>query len=127
MAKKVTIGGIWKVLKESFTGFIDHKVPKLSASLAYYTVFSMGPLLLMIIAICGIFLQKEAVEGTIYTQLEGFVGSDTALQLQHIIKNAGLAGKGTFSAIVGGVALLIGATSVFAEIQDSINMIWGLK
>jgi len=127
MSKKVTIRGTWKVLKESFIGFIDHKVPKLSASLAYYTVFSMGPLLLMIIAICGLFLKKEAVEGSIYTQLEGFVGHDTALQLQHIIKNASLAGKSTLSAIIGGVALLLGATGVFAEIQDSINMIWGLK
>lgn len=127
MGKKVTIHGIWDVLKKSFTGFIDHKVPKLSASLAYYTVFSMGPLLLMIIAFCGLFLQKEAVEGTIYGQLERFVGHDTALQLQHIIQNASLAGKSTFSAIIGGIALLIGATGVFAEIQDSINMIWGLK
>jgi membrane protein len=119
--------GLWKILKETFSGFVDHKVPKLSGSLAYYTVFSMGPLLLMIISFCGLFFGREAVEGTIYSQLEGFVGHDTALQLQHIIKNASISGKSILSAIIGGITLLIGATGVFAEIQDSINMIWGLK
>lgn len=121
------IVGLWRVLKETFAGFIEHKVPKLSGSLAYYTVFSMGPLLLMIISFCGLFFGREAVEGNIYAQLEGFVGHDTALQLQHIIKNASISGKSILSAVIGGVTLLIGATGVFAEIQDSINMIWGLK
>lgn len=127
MAKKVTIKGIWQVLKKSFSGFGDHKVPKLSASLAYYTVFSLGPLMIVIIYIASIFLGREAIEGTIYTQLEGFVGHDTAEQVQDIIKNASVTDKGGVAAIIGVVTLLIGASTVFAEIQDSINTIWGLK
>jgi membrane protein len=67
------------------------------------------------------------VEGKIYGQLAGFVGADTAAQLQQIIKNASLAGKSQLAAIIGAVTLLVGATSIFAEIQDSINQIWGLK
>jgi membrane protein len=127
MRKKITFKGIIEVLKKSFSGFGDDKVTKLSGSLAYYTVFSMGPLLVVIISLCGIFLGREAVEGKIYNTLTGFVGSDTAGQLQEIIKNASLAGKSKVAAIIGAITLVIGATTVFGEIQDSINGIWGLK
>ena len=64
--KKLTLKGIWEVLKNSFTGFSNHNVMKFSAALAYYTVFSMAPLLIVIISLCGIFLGQEAVEGQIY-------------------------------------------------------------
>ncbi len=127
MKPKLSIKGIWKVLKASFGGFSDDKVTKLSGSLAYYMVFSMGPLLVLLISLCGLFLSRDAVEGKIYSTLQGFVGSDTAAQLQQIIKNAGLGNKSKIAAIVGGITLLAGATGVFAEIQDSINSIWGLK
>lgn len=116
-----------EVIKNSFKGFDENKVTKLSGSLAFYTVFSMGPLFIMIISMGSLFLGKEAVEGKIYGQLAGFIGSDSAFELQQIIRNASLAGKSKMAAIVGGITLLIGATSVFAEIQDSINSIWGLK
>lgn len=125
--KKFSFKGLWKVLKQCFSGFSDDKVMKLSASLAYYTVFSMGPLLIVIIYLCSLFFGREAIEGTIYGQIESFVGSDTAKQLQEIIKNAAIGNKGNIAAIIGVITLLIGATSVFAEIQDSINSIWGIK
>ncbi|MEP7233158.1 MAG: YihY/virulence factor BrkB family protein [Ginsengibacter sp.] len=125
--KKITPKGIWKVLKNCFRGFSDNKVPKLSASLAYYTVFSLGPLLIVILYLCGIFFRRNAVEGSIYGQMSTFVGSEAALQIQEIIKNASLSGDSTFAATIGVITLLIGATTVFAEIQDSINIIWGLK
>lgn len=125
--EKPTLKGIWKVLKNSITGFSDHKVTKLSGSLAYYTVFSMAPLLVVIISLCGIFLGQEAAQGEIYKQLAGFMGKETALQLQNIVEKAAIGNKGTIAFIIGIVTLLIGATSVFADIQDSINSIWGLK
>ncbi|MBC7554967.1 MAG: YihY/virulence factor BrkB family protein [Taibaiella sp.] len=127
MKKKVTFKGIWGVLKASFTGFSDDKVTKMSGSLAYSTVFSMAPLLIVIISLCGIFLGREAIEGSIYGQLEGFMGRESAIQLQQIIKNASLSGKSTMATIIGIITLLVGATAVFSEIQDSINIIWGLK
>lgn len=127
MKKKATFKGMIEVLKNTFSGFGDDKVTKLSGSLAYYTVFSLGPLLIVIISLCSIFLGREAVEGKIYSQLAGFVGSDTAAQLQQIIKNAAIQGKNTLAIVIGGITLLVGATTVFAEIQESINMIWGLK
>ena len=127
MNKKFSFKGFIQIFKNSFDGFSDDKVLKLSAALAYYTIFSMGPLLIVIISLCGWFLGREAVEGKIYGQLASFVGSDTAASLQTIIKNAAITGKSKLAAIISGVTLLVGATSVFAEIQDSINGIWGLK
>ncbi len=124
---KKTGASIWKIIKNSFSGFANDKVLKLSASLAYYMIFSMGPLLLILITMCSFFFGREAVEGKVYAQLQDFLGSDTALQLQQIIKNASLSGKTITASVVGAVALLIGATTVFAEMQDSINIIWGLK
>lgn len=118
---------LWESIKESFSGFSNHKVPKLSASLAYYTVFSLGPLLIVIIFLASIFLGREAVEGSIYTQIAGFVGADAAKQIEQIIKNASISGKGGLAATIGIVTLIIGATTIFGEIQDSINGIWGLK
>lgn len=127
MKKRITFKGLWEVLKNSFKGFSGDKITKLSASLAYYTVFSLGPLLIVIVFLCGLFFGREAVEGTIYGQVEGFVGHDAALQLQQIIKNAAIGGKGKVAAIIGVITLLVGATTIFAEIQDSVNTIWGLK
>jgi len=125
--KKITLKGIWGVLKASFTGFTDHKVTKLSGSLAYYTVFSMAPLLVVIISLCGVFLGREIAEGQIYAQLEGFLGRESASSLQELIRNAYLEDKSTIALIIGIVTLLIGSTTVFGDIQDSINTIWGLK
>lgn len=125
--KRISLKGLFTVLKNAFKGFSDDKVTKLSGSLAYSTVFSMGPLLIVIISLCSLFLGREAIEGKIYSQLAGFVGSDTALQLQQIIKNASITGKSNFAIVIGFVMLLLGSTAIFGEIQDSINIIWGLK
>lgn len=124
---KKTFRGIWDVLKSSFSGFAGDRILKLSAALAYYTVFSVGPLLIVVVFICSFFFGREAIEGTIYGQIQSFVGHDAALQLQEIIKNATIQGKGRVAVIIGIITLLVGATSMFAEMQDSINMIWGLK
>ncbi|MDQ6844485.1 MAG: YihY/virulence factor BrkB family protein [Bacteroidota bacterium] len=124
--EKISFRGLWEVLKNCFKSFADNKIPKLSASLAYYTVFSLGPLLMVILFLCSFFFGRDAVEGSIYKEMRTFVGSDGATQIQEIIKNASLSGKNNVAAAIGVVALLIGATTVFAEIQDSINMIWGL-
>ena len=118
---------IWHVIIQSFKGFSEDKIPKYSAALAYTTVFSFGPLLVVIIFLCSIFFGQEATQGRIYDQMVQFVGQDAALQLQTIIKNASLSNKGSLAAIIGIITLILGATAVFAEIQDSINTIWGLK
>ncbi|HZZ76130.1 MAG TPA: YihY/virulence factor BrkB family protein, partial [Puia sp.] len=124
---KTFFNDLGQIFKNSFKGFSDDKVLKLSGSLAYTMVFSMGPLILIIITTSSFFFGREAIEGKIYGQLEGFLGHDTALQLQDIIKHAAISGKSTLATIIGITFLIVGATGIFSEIQDSINMIWGLK
>jgi membrane protein len=127
MKAKITMKDIWKMLQNAFNGFLDHKVTKLSGSLAYSTVFSMAPLLIVLISLCSIFLGRQAAEGKVYKYLGDFLGHDSALQLQDIIRKANISGNNNTAMIIGIIILLVGATSVFAEIQDSINTIWGIK
>ena len=127
MKKKLTPKAIWGLIKGAGSCFVENKVLKLSAALAYYTVFSLGPMMIVIIFLADLFYGREAVEGSIYGQLSGLLGSEAALQIQETIKNSALSNKSSLMAVIGFVTLLLGATSVFAEIQDSINMIWGLK
>jgi len=117
----------WRLLKDTVVGFIDDKGLKLSASLSYYTIFSLAPLLIMIISLVGFFLGKEAIQGQLFSELRGLLGNKAALQVQEMIKNIELSGQTKTAAVIGGITLLIGATSVFAEIQDSINSIWRVK
>jgi membrane protein len=118
---------IWQTLVQSFKSFGEDKIAKYSGSLAYTVVFSLGPLLIVLIFICSIFFGQEATQNKIFQQTQDFIGKDGASQLQTIIKNASLSGKSNFAAIIGIITLLLGATAIFAEIQDSINTIWNLK
>ena len=127
MKKKITFKGLWKVLKNSFSGFAEDKITKKSASLAYYTVFSIGPLVIVAIFLASFFLEREAVEGQIYETMNQFIGPNAAHQLQEMIKNTAVNSSGTLAIIIGTITLIIGATTVFADMQDSINSIWGLK
>lgn len=125
--RKKTRKTIFSVIKKTFKGFGEHKIMKLSASLAYTTIFSMAPMLVMLLFLCSIFLKREAIEGTVYSQIKDFVGPESALQVQSMIKTSTQAAGTSFAGIVSILALLIAATSLFAEIQDSINTIWGVR
>jgi membrane protein len=123
----VQIKTFWKVLKKAGASFIEDNGMKLSASLSYYTVFSLCPILIIIMSLAGVVFGKDAVQGRIYDQISGLVGSDAAIQVQEIIINIEKSQHGTVGAIVGVVLLIFGATGVFTEIQDSINYIWSVK
>ena len=103
------------------------KVLKLSASLAYYAVFSLGPMLLVVLFISNFFWRKQAVEGRLFGHIQALVGSRVASQIQDIIRNTGIESNMTLTALIGFVTLLLAATSAFTEMQDSINIIWKLK
>lgn len=124
---RITFIGLLEVLKKTGSGFIRDKIPKKSASLAYYTVFSIGPMLLVMIFLSNLFWGHQAIEGMIVHQLKAFIGDSAALQVQEIIKNASIDTNGSIAAVVGLITLFVGATTVFAEIQDSLNAIWNLK
>lgn len=124
---KLLLKNSWSITKQSFSDFIDNKVFKLSAALAFYTIFSLPAMLIIVIAVSDIFYGRAAIEGTLYHQISEFVGTSAALQIQDTIRSAALSKASFFATMVGIITLLIGATSVFSEIQDSINYIWKLK
>ena len=124
---KLSPKDIWSILKQSFSDFIDNKVFKLSAALAFYTIFSLPAMLIIIISVSDLFYGRAAIEGTLYHQIAEFVGNDAAIQIQQTIRAAALSQISYFATIVGIITLIFGATSVFSEIQDSINYIWKLK
>lgn len=125
MRKKVV--SFFSYLRQVFKEFSADNIMKYSASLAYYTVFSIAPLLVIVTSLSGIFFGKDAIKGEVYAQLNQLVGSAAAVQIQETIKNIHLTGNNFFASVVSIVILLIGATSIFGEVQDSLNKIWGLR
>ena len=118
---------IGKLFKDTFNEFIDDNSVKLSAALSYYTIFSLPPLLMIIINLCGYIFGEDAVKGELFGQINGLVGNVVAMQIQELIVNVRLSNSNTFATILGVVILLVGASGVFTEIQDSINYIWGIR
>jgi membrane protein len=117
----------WEILEQTINEFIRDNAIKFSASLAYYTIFSLPPMLIVIISLSGIFYGREAVQGQLFEEINNIVGTHAALQIQDMIKNVQLQGNTYLSTAIGIIILIIGATGVFTEIQDSINIIWGVK
>lgn len=117
----------FSLLKEAYQEFGADNVVKLSASLAYYTVFAIGPLLLTIISLTGVFVQQETITGTLQAQMTSLVGREGAQTLMDIISRLRAQNTATQYSIVGAAMLAFGATTVFADIQDSINFIWSIK
>jgi len=130
MATKNLPKGIRKIgflLKETLGEFINDNAMKLSAALSYYTIFSLPALLIIVTSLCGLYFGTQAINGELYGQIKDLVGSGAALQIQEMVKNVNLSTHTTFATIAGIVVLVIGASGIFAEVQDSINYIWGIK
>jgi membrane protein len=127
MKTRITFGVAFRILKDTFYGFLDDRALKFSASLSYYTVFSLAPLLLLMISLAGVFFGREAIQGQVFGEINGLIGNEAAAQIQDIIRNMELSGETTLALVIGAITLVIGATTVFGEIQDSINIIWKVK
>lgn len=117
----------WKIIKCSFSDFFAYNVLKLSASLAFSTIFSLPGLLIIVIWLSNIFYRREVVEGSLYGEMATFIGKDAAAGIQSMMQHSLFSGHTHSATIIGLISLVIGATSVFGEIQDSINMLWKLK
>jgi membrane protein len=122
-----TIGRLFGVIKEAASEFIDDDAIKLSASLAYFTVFSVGPLLLVVITILSVFYQRSIVTGEVFQQLSKLMGREGAAQIQVILENITKQNNATAFGVAGAIILLFGATGIFTEIQGSINYIWSIR
>jgi membrane protein len=112
------------LVRATVTGFIADDALSRGAAIAYYTVTSMAPVLLIVIAIAGFVFGTEAAQGAIVEQLSGMMGAQSAEMVQSMIQSAGNRGAGTIATIVGIVALLITASGVFGEMQAALNVIW---
>lgn len=123
---KTGIKHLGKLLLTTVVNFIDDNGLKYSASLAYYTVFSLAPLIMMMIFIVGIYYGHDAFTGQIYPQLRGFLGDDAAAQVQNMVKSIQV-GKSVMAVIIGTITVIVGATGVFLDMQDTLNIIWRIK
>ncbi|HVK38138.1 MAG TPA: YihY/virulence factor BrkB family protein [Candidatus Kapabacteria bacterium] len=117
----------WEVVSETFSKWIDDKAPRLAAALSYYTIFAIAPTLVIVIGVASMVFGQEAAQGKIVTEIEGLVGRDGAEAVQTILKSSAQDDSGVLATVLGFVALIIGATTVFIELQDSLNTIWGVQ
>jgi membrane protein len=115
------------LLKEAAAEFSADNVIKLSASLAYYTIFSIGPLLLVVISLASLVFQRETITANVHLQMTDFIGAQGADQLLDLIAQLQQQRQAARFSIIGLVLLFFGATGIFAELQDSINYIWSVR
>ena len=114
----------WILVKDTIEGFIDDNALSRGASIAYYTLFAIAPVLLIIVAIAGTVFGRDAAEGAIVDQLSGLMGTRTAEALEGMIKSASNPAAGALASIIGSVAVFVAATGVFGEVQSAMNAIW---
>lgn len=115
---------IYDLCKKAVTAWVDDFAPSMGAAISYYTVFSLAPLLIIVIAVAGAVFGRDAVEGQIVAQLSGLIGKDGATAVQGLIKSASDPAKGLVASIISFVVLIVGATTVFAELQSALDRIW---
>ena len=114
----------YQLVKKSVNAWIDDYAPSMGAAISYYTIFSLAPLLIIVIAVAGAVFGQEAVQGQIVAQLSGLIGKDGASAVQGLIKSASDPAKGVVASVVSFVVLAVGATTVFAELQSALDRIW---
>lgn len=113
--------------KQTFKEFAEDKAPRLGAALAYYTIFSIGPLLLIAISMAGIFLGRQAAEGRVSEELGKVFGPQMSQALEQMIQAASEPRSGIIATIIGVVMLLVGASGLFAQLKDALNTIWNVE
>lgn len=114
----------WSMVKQATSSWSEDRAPSMGAALSYYTVFSIAPLLLIVIAVAGLVFGQQAAQGAIVGQLQGLLGESAAQTIQGLLQSVSEPKEGVVATAVGAVLLLLGATTVFAELQDDLNRIW---
>jgi membrane protein len=120
----MTPSKIFDLSKQSVLAWIDDFAPSMGAAISYYTVFSLAPLLIIVIAVAGLVFGEDAVKGMIQSQIAGLVGQDGAAVIQNLIASAREPSEGWVAGSISIVFLIVGATTVFAEIQSALDRIW---
>jgi membrane protein len=114
----------WDLIKRAASAWSDDYAPSMGAALSYYSVFSMAPLLLIVISIAGLIFGQDAARGEVFGQLRGLMGDDPAKAVEALLATMSSPARGATTTIIGVVVLLVGATSVFTELQDALDRIW---
>ena len=115
---------IWDLIRKSAGAWLDDYAPSMGAALAYYTLFSIAPLLIIAIAVAGLVFGREAAQGEIVAQIQGLIGLEGAIAVQGLLKSANEPAQNIFATAVSIVTLAIGATTVFGELQSDLDRIW---
>ncbi len=117
----------WGLLKDTFKEWREDQATRFAAALAFYTMLSIAPLLFLVIGIAGLVFGQRAAEGRLVNELQGTVGPQAAQLLQTAISNVSETGTSTWATIAGVALLLVGATTVFGELQRDLNTVWDVK
>lgn len=120
----MTAKDFWGLVRAAASGWVDDYAQSMGAALAYYTLFSIAPLLLIVISMAGLFFGDAAARGEIFVRLEDLVGAQGALAVQGMLESVRETGTGVTATLFGAALLLIGATSVLGELQDALDRIW---
>ena len=117
-------GDLFPLSKEAFRGWLDDEAASMGAALAFYTLFSMAPLLLLVISLAGMVIGTDTARALIFEQLNTLVGANGADAIQAVMRAADDPGKGALAAVMSLATLVIGATTVFAELRRDLDKIW---
>jgi membrane protein len=123
----MNIRGLYALLKRTASEWISDNAPSRAASLSYYTVFSIAPILLIAVAVAGLVFGRQAVSGEVAAQLQGLIGSGSAKAIEDMMKSAHRVGSGVVASTVGVVLLGLGACGAFVELQGTLNAMWGVS
>ncbi|MEO7115330.1 MAG: YihY/virulence factor BrkB family protein, partial [Caldimonas sp.] len=114
----------WQLVRDAVESWVDDYAPSMGAALSYYTVFSLAPLLLIVVSVAGLVFGEDAVRGQLFEQLRQLMGSEAAGAVQSLLASVNKPAQGAFGTVIGVAVLLFGATTVFGELQDSLDRIW---
>ena len=117
----------FNIIKQTITEFGEDRIMKLSASLTYYALFSLSPLILIVISSASLFFKKDAIENRMYYELKNIVGPDVALAVQNFVTNSTISGDSSVALYIGIGVLIFGSTTMFTDMQDSLNLIWRVE
>ncbi|RKH05340.1 YihY/virulence factor BrkB family protein [Corallococcus praedator] len=118
---------VWPLLKQTLTEWMDDNVPAQAAALAYYTLFSVAPMLIIAIAVAGLAFGQEAAHGEIRNQLQSLIGDAGAKVVEDLVASASKPSSGIVATLIGVLVSAFAATGVFVQLQDSLNTIWKVK
>jgi membrane protein len=121
-----SLKAVWVLMRDSVWEWVGDRASRKGAALAFYTVFSLAPILIVAIAIAGLFFGEDAARGEIYGQMSDLLGPDGARAIEAMVMSASRPGAGLIATVIGMVTLFVGATSALAELKDGLDQIWNV-